>query len=72
MSTRTAHAKLEGWLVLNVGSAEAEECLKIVGEIVSGERDACIAIANANSVPGHTVSKAVVHSIVEAIRARGK
>lgn len=33
----SARAELEGWLVLNVGSREAEECLAIVERIIAEE-----------------------------------
>lgn len=46
-ATIYANAKLEGFLVTNVGSAEAEEALGIVRELVEAEREACAQLCDA-------------------------
>jgi hypothetical protein len=42
IATALARTELEGWLVLNVGSAEAEEAWRLVAAIIDAERDAVI------------------------------
>ncbi len=42
LATGLARTELEGWLVLNVGSAEAEEAWRLVAALVEAERDAVI------------------------------
>lgn len=61
------NAKLEGFLVANVGSAEAEEALAIVRELVDAEREACCQLVYSNCS-----SDNVAERTVRAIRARGK
>lgn len=62
-----ANAKLEGFLVTHVGSAEAEEALVIVRELVEAEREACCELVYSNCSSDNAAERTV-----RAIRARGK
>ncbi len=42
IATALARTQLEGWLVANVGSTEAEEAWRLVAALVEAERDAVI------------------------------
>ncbi len=83
MVSFASRLQLEGWLVMNVGSKEAEEVLAIVQDLIAVEREACARICEkkakdylshqyAMPQPAGSINERFAcKQIAEAIRARG-